>query len=124
MNRMRSTARLCRYFFRALDVESVGRLSPTVVSMWCRHVVHVAVHELTVAHDELQPDDLKDEIFDMIMPAKPALGFTFDELMAVEAHSARSNMFKHSVCAVLVDAQCLYEYEQREHQALAQSEDM
>ena len=65
--------------------------------MWCQHVVHVAVHELVVVPEDLRAEDLKDEIFDMVMPKDAALGITFDELMVVEAHSVKSVSFKHSV---------------------------
>ena len=93
-----------RYFFKVLDVENTGRLSAAVVDMWCTHVRAVAVDEMDAIFD-YEPKDVKDEIWDMVMPKDPRF-ITFDDLMACK--------LSDTICGILVDGQCHYEYDQRE----------
>jgi hypothetical protein len=95
---------MCRYFFQVLDVENVGRLSAAVLSMWTAHVHAVAFHRMA-AVGAYDPEDVKDEIFDMVKP-KEAGYVALPELAASGMSDA--------ICGILVDGQCHVDYEQRE----------
>ena len=81
----------CRYFFRVLDVENKGALSAF------EHMA--AVYDYAAA-------DVKDEIFDMIKPSNVGHGITMAELM--------NSKLSDTVCGILVDGQCHFDYDQRE----------
>jgi hypothetical protein len=100
---------LCRYFWRCLDVEEVGYLSAPVITMWAQHVKRV-LHE-QFGNDEIQPRDVACEIFDLITPKDPSK-ITYEELL--QSGTLHDIQLQGVVCAMLVDAACMQDYEQRE----------
>jgi hypothetical protein len=72
--------------------------------MWCQHVHGVAFEKMAAVYD-YDPMDVKDEIFDIVSP-KDGQNITLEELMA--------SKMSDTICGILVDGQCHFDYDQRE----------
>lgn len=86
--------------------------------MWAEHSRDIAVEGMACNDERTLPGPMVQEVFDMVMPADPN-SFTLAELQACS--------FSEHVCGMLIDGQCLYDYDQREayaQQQAAQMEDL
>ena len=93
-------------------MEATGRLTAATVALHTRAVAELWTNELRLW--DYESLDVKDEVFDMVTPRDPAF-ITLADLAA----SGMGDV----VCGMLVDAQCYYEYDQRERLAQQDGED-
>jgi serine/threonine-protein phosphatase 2A regulatory subunit B'' len=93
----------CRYFFKALDVEHRGKLTATVVSMWCSHLHKLVMQD--VDQYEFNPLDVKDEFFDIVKPKNKAY-VTLKDINALP-----EGRLTTGILGMLCDVACFYFHE-------------
>lgn len=89
-------------------MEHVGHLSAAVLDMWCEHVREIAVDQMASLLD-YDARDVRSELWDIVRP-KDVRFITMDDLRACD--------LVDTICGMLVDGECHFDYDQRE--ALAQ----
>lgn len=91
------------------DIEHHSKLTGTVISKWCHTVFEHSQSlglSLELAHEDHDPDNIRNEIFDFVKPSSGNF-ITFKDLCKTEL---TSDPVKLDVCGILCDAQCLFNH--------------
>jgi serine/threonine-protein phosphatase 2A regulatory subunit B'' len=99
----RSTPESMMYFFRILDIEKCGRLSPAAIQFFFRDIFE-SLH--ATGYDVTTYSNIIVEIYDMLSCSDTARGPTFDELVKSGQGS--------TVIAMLTDVNGFWQYDNRE----------